>query len=608
MRARLLFAGCMILALTAAGQSSYFTDRVLSGERVLRAADVSPIGIRPFIPGLPGEKTLAFEVIGNTWYDTQTYNGGNLMNRVYEHPDGTIAATWMHQGFNSQPDRGSAYNYFDGSAWAGQVPHLGNDTRNGHPCYAPWGPNGEILAHYQYVAGDGVIKLLRRETKGTGAWTESILAPPDGNYSLVWHSMMTSGPNHEYIHMLALVYDDPYEGQDDALLYYRSSDGGVTWEINGVIIEGLGSGYFTAISSLKYAWANPVGNTIAFTYGFDHFDGLVFKSTNNGDTWEKIKVYESPYTPFNLPSMTPAFGCGDGSSAIALDSQGNAHVAFSRMRQIYDTESTPPGGWYFYPVTEGIIYWNESMPILDSTTVSSYTLEFLEEGGNLAGWVIPDTTLEVSSAQPNYGVGLTTGPMFGIDAEDNLFLTWAALTPEYTNGEFFFRHIYSNASFDGGVTWTGIKDLTGDFIFSWSECVFPAIAPWVDDKVRVVFQEDYTPGTGSGEENFIDFIDFPKDYFVGVAEPTEPAGLQVSACYPNPASGSVSLKLGLTGSSHVQVAIATLGGQLVRTTDQGTLPAGNHTVTIGLAGIAPGVYFCSVDANGTRVTRKLVVN
>ena len=29
--------------------------------------------------------------------------------------------------------------------------------------------------------------------------------------------MMTSGANHEYIHLLALVYDDPYIGQDDAL-------------------------------------------------------------------------------------------------------------------------------------------------------------------------------------------------------------------------------------------------------------------------------------------------------------------------------------------------------------------------------------------------------
>ena len=80
-------------------------------------------------PPVPGEKILGLTTIGNTWYDAQTYNAGNLMNRVYEHPDGTIGAIWMHQGAQGTPDRGSAYNYFNGSAWTGQAPHLGATGR-----------------------------------------------------------------------------------------------------------------------------------------------------------------------------------------------------------------------------------------------------------------------------------------------------------------------------------------------------------------------------------------------------------------------------------------------------------------------------------------------
>jgi len=61
------------------------------------------------------------------------------------------------------------------------------------------------------------------------------------------------------------------------------------------------------------------------------------------------------------------------------------------MLHVYDVVTNPPGAWYFYPTTEGMIYWNESMPMLDSTVISSYTLENLEAWGNLVGWVVPDT-------------------------------------------------------------------------------------------------------------------------------------------------------------------------------------------------------------------------
>jgi hypothetical protein len=530
------------------------------------------------------------------------------MNRVYEYPDGTIGATWMHQGAQGTPDRGSAYNYFTGTAWTGQVPHLGSDPRNGHPCYQPWGPNGEIIAHYQYIAGDGVIKLLKRETKGTGTWQETILYPPEGNYSLVWHSMVTSGPNHEYIHILAYVYDDPYMGQDDALLYYRSSDGGESWDINGVIIDGLDASYFPTISSLRYTWAQPVGNTIAFTYGFDHFDGLIFKSEDNGTTWEKIKVYEAPYSPFDLPDISNIFGGGDGSSAIVLDSQGKAHVAFSRMLHIYDVVSNPPGGWYFYPATEGMIYWNESMPMLDSTVISSYTLENLEAWGNLVGWVVPDTgTITLPDGQPNYGVGLTSGPQLGIDADDNLFLAWSALAPLFSNGDFFFRHIYSNGSFDGGESWTGIKDMTGTIEFSGSECVYPAIAPIVDDEIQLVFQEDFTPGTGSGEENLIDHMNFPKEFFVGISSPEQPAIMNCTGFFPNPAREFSSLEVILEQASDIKISISTIEGKVVRHEAIGTRQKGRSRISVDLSGMAPGIYFCTISSGTDNVTKKLIL-
>lgn len=610
MKRVLLIFPVILLTIGGFGQTRHVTGSLQRGDAVQVSSPQHPgadlPGIRPFVPGQKSSNPL---VIGNTWYDTQTYNSGNLMNRMYEFPDGTLGATWMYKAVSGTPDRGTAYNYNNGASWTGASLHLGNDANNGFPSYAPWGPTGEIIAHYQYVAGDGPVKLLRRAVKGTGAWIESELPPPPGNYSLVWQSMITSGPQHEFIHVLALVYDDPYQGQDDALLYYRSSNGGVTWEINGMQIDGLGSAYFKTISSLHYSWAQPVGNTIAFSYGFGGFDGLAFKSTDNGNNWQKMVVYQAPWTPFDIPDQTPVFGAGDGTSAIALDSQGKVHMAFGRMLWFYDVVTTPPGGWYYYPTsTEGLMYWNESMPPLDSTSVSSYTLDLLAAGGNLAAWIVPDTIpLNIASDQPHYGVGLTSQPQLAIDAADNMFLVYSAISPENMVDAYYLRNIYCNASFDGGNSWTGIKKLTTDFQFIFSECVFPAVAPKVDQTIHVVFQEDFNPGTGAGDENFMEYLNFPKDFFVGTHEVQQQEPFSVSQSYPNPARLMTRFRVQLDKPAIVSVDIANLTGQTCFHESYGTLLSGNHNLELNLSGLEKGVYCVVVRANENKLTRKLVI-
>lgn len=608
MKKQILFLTLLLIMAEAIAQNSHVSDKWKPANPVLFQPQATPDGILLNAgPLIPGQKIIDVTLIGNTWYDTQTYNSGNMMNRIYQHSDGTIGATWMLKGSGGVPDRGTAYNYQDGTTWTGAVPHLGGDPNNGFPSYAPWGPAGEVVAHYQYIAGEGPIKILRREVKGEGVWQESVLDPPAGNYSIVWHSMITSGPNHEYIHLLALVYDDPYQGQDDALLYYRSPDGGVTWDINGVVIEGLGATDFLAISSLKYSWAQPAGNTIAFTYGFDYFDGLVFKSTDNGDTWEKILVYQSPYTPFNVPDLTPVYGSGDGTSAIALDSQGMVHVVFGRMLWFHDIATGT--GWYYYPTsTEGLIYWNENMPTLDSTTVSSYTLDFLEAGGNLVGWLVGDTAaLQIPTDQPHYGVSLTSMPQLGIDADDNLFLGYSALAPDFFSGVYYFRHLYSNASFNGGSTWNGIKDLTEGVMFWYSECVFPGVSPIVEDEVHVIFQEDFTPGTGSGEECFINHMNFPESFFVGIPQAEKTSGFDVSQNYPNPAFKSTRFELKMDKPAEVTVTVINLVGQAVQRMDLGTLSSGTNRISLDLSGLPAGMYSYCVEIDGEWMTRMMIV-
>lgn len=605
MRKMLCFVTLFALVIIGFAQPQRGNDFKLLNEKVAKLPDVGPDGpdlsVINFFPGQ--NDNISYTIVGNTYFDTQT-NSGNLMNRIYEFADGTIGATWMHIGEGGTPDRGTAYNYFNGTQWGTQNPHLGSDARTGFPSYAPWGPNGEIMAQYKYVAGGGSVKILRRETKGIGEWQESVLMPPTGNYSLVWQSIITSGANHEFVHMLALVYDDPYLGQDDALLYYRSPDGGITWDINGVVIDGLGADYFTGMSGLAYSWAQPVGNTLAFAYGFNAFDGLLFKSNDNGSTWQKTVVYDSPFDPLNVPANIELYGGGDGTSAVALDSQGNAHIVFSRMMHLYENSA-----WYYTPLgSEGIIYWNETMPALDTTIISTYTLENLRNAGNLVGWITGNVT--IASTQPNYGVGLTSHPQLSINANDEISLVYGAISPESKLEDIYYRHLYFARSSNGGETWSDPYNLNDGVEFAFSECVFPAVAPHYDTKLQVLFQEDYTPGTGTGfglgEENYMQFLELVL-YTTELKDSDPAARFEVSQNFPNPAHNTTQLCIKLDKSSLVSIAITDVAGRIRKVTEKRNMVAGMNYYTLDVSDLRSGVYYYTVIVDDQRVTRKLVV-
>ena len=62
------------------------------------------------------KQALTEKIIGVTKYDLQS--NGSCQNRVYRFSDGTIGAAWtmgsINPGFS---DRGTGYNYFDGTNW-----------------------------------------------------------------------------------------------------------------------------------------------------------------------------------------------------------------------------------------------------------------------------------------------------------------------------------------------------------------------------------------------------------------------------------------------------------------------------------------------------------
>ena len=72
------------------------------------------------------------ELIATTYYDQQT--NASTQNRIYYFDDGTIGATltWGMEP-SSYPDRGTGYNYFDGTSWLAFPTERIESMRTGWP-------------------------------------------------------------------------------------------------------------------------------------------------------------------------------------------------------------------------------------------------------------------------------------------------------------------------------------------------------------------------------------------------------------------------------------------------------------------------------------------
>ncbi len=76
---------------------------------------------------------------------------------------------------------------------------------------------------------------------------------------------------------------------------------------------------------------------------------------------------------------------------------------------------------------------------------------------------------------------------------------------------------------------------------------------------------------------------------------------------PNPFTGSTAINYELTEDCRVLIRIFDHAGRTIKEVDQGYKPAGNHRQTIDLQSLRPGMYLCSLEANGiTSGTQKLL--
>lgn len=566
-------------------------------------------------------EVITEDIIGTTFYDLQT--NGSLQNRMYCYDDGSIGATWtMGIQAIAFADRGTGYNYYDGSVRQAQPTARIETFRAGWPSYAAWGPNGEIVVSHDFT--NLKLDFMTRANKGTGTWDQKIFNYSNGPATLAWPRMITSGPDHNTIHLLANS-DGAYLGQPFALLYSRSLDGGASWDIENVVLDGTGADYYTEITADQYVWANPVGDTIAFLVASAFHDLFMMKSEDNGDSWVKTVIWEHPYPLFDFNTMTmdTVFTC-DNSASIAIDLNGMCHVVFGINRVMVPTITSPPGGYNFFPYVDGIAYWNEDMPTFSNDLNAlappqyGYPTSELVEDVNYIGWtqdvdgdgVITFITTPTGFPMAYREFGLSTMPTISISSDNTIAVIFSSTTETFDNFSYNFKKLWLTVK-SPGQDWGYFEPLTFDIIHIFDESIYPDAFPtWDGNSVNLIYNNDGTPGTALDSDhdyqaNYTTYMN--ADLPVGINE--KPSISEESLVLsPNPTNGLVNASYSIVSASNVTFVVSDISGRAVFSKALGWKDAGDYRYNFNLENLSRGIYYVSLKTNQREISKKLVIN
>lgn len=580
-----------------------------------------------------------------TQYDLQSNSA--IGNRMYAWEDGSVAvvATWDGIGSNtsSWPDRGTGYNYYDGSSWGDMPEARFENEKTGWPSICGY-QGGEILANHS-----SGVNIYWRPTKGEGDWTKlttladwtwpRVACTEDGTLQLV--CCQSTSVNVENI-----------------VGYFTSTDGGNTWT-QVAFFDNLNTEYNKLIAADDYVMAVN-GNDVAVLFNSAFYDIFYAISHDSGATWEKKVIAACPMGVLDWNNVTltdnDTVWASDNSGSIAIGNDGTVHVAFGLGRVRPSSETV--GSYNYWPYTVGIVYWNsnyeneqggnEILPMgqwsvdaehpewalngeggINNTLCYDRLIEmawagYLESGDpadinpnlNIFGWASekePGTPASWSDLwDNNWGVyrtiGISTLPVVCVDDNNNVVVFFNSLSDARVHGEknFYFRSAFMH------------RRVNGVWMAPNTEYSFTSEAHNIMHLVDEIYATFGCPNTVNGAYWFAYSADNGLGLFLDedqtevtdntlyVLKLTDIDGVEetkdvVYSIFPNPATDYICISS--EANVNANITFVNLAGQTVKSINK-SLAMGQNTVSIDLES---GVYFCTVTANGFSKTTKVVV-
>ena len=604
-----------------------------------------------------------FENVGNV--RGMTYNQNDLdyttvdwqtntasKNWTMHFPDGCLGFTWIASFEGDYSDRGTGIGIYNPNTDEWTTSNgLVEDHKTGFGSAARFKDNGIVVVSRNPITLTCEVYIIEdKDNLPTNSLSPIFIMKDE--YNPHFPTVMCTGPNHDHIHILVTALNQEINGQQNPYFYYRSMDGGQTWE-EDLTIEYLGRDYSPGYGSGSdaYFMENTGGNELNIVVNTGRGDGVVLTSLDEGNTWNRTEFYHHP--GIDVDYGEAIFLYPRWTSAL-WDNERNLHVAYEWNGRTGDPTSTS-----YYPGMGGVAYWNSVMPykgdgvangfdpnnplppvkdhpfIMDSAYIYQdiYASWWLwsdaphEMWSEYIGYPTPLDENEQPLADPyqaeefnmydhgmsnhgHYNGGVCEMPVLMMTPNgDMMVAVWMSLDDHHLNGgasnDLIFFKLFTRASFDNGVTWTPMRQITDDFMFQYTEFVYPqaAIDP-INNQLVVVVQADGEPdsfliGTGGDTDQFDNlFTALTFDLndlfgYDGIGEGPMMNNTTLSV-YPNP----VSERLTVTLNQEDEVVIYNMMGQTVSSFQGHT---GINTVDV--SNMSSGIYFISAGS----ATQKFIV-
>ncbi len=598
-------------------------------------------GVGDDFPSTIGTK----HVVGKTTYDLQT--NGALQNRLMLTGNEIHAAWTMSQetgviATSAFADRGTGYAYYNGTAWgAPPTSRLEGSTRTGFGAMGING-NGDLM----YASHSAAYNIML-STKGTSGWN-TVQTSLSNTSTAIWPDIATSG---NWLYVIAASQDSltKSNGIRNGYFFSRSNDNGATWLDNMIpmpLIDSVGH-YRGGGNSYSIAARDSI---VVICFGDIGNDLTMLKSTDYGATWTKKVVWDWPLDNFDFASMnmtdtnndnTPdTLYTVDGAFDVAIDKDGETHVAFSTLRVYKDGTTT---GYSYFMFTSGMRYYNS---IVDSVAEvdNIFTLHHALCDGDSTFNTIPNYT-STNPGDANYNtISLLTMPQVSVNENnDEVYITYTAIVdgdqteidiahPYWLGSSGIdgqpYRDVMVLASNDKGANWGYPVNISRTAHY---EEAFPSVPERISGTdLHVLYQGDIEPGTilqndDTYDSDFENWMIYQKvaiaDIFAANTNISAPCGqfelpLAISNLnttingtvnvYPNPATDFINVELTLNNMAQsVSYEIYDMTGRMIAQVKRANISI--DKAQINVQSLSAGSYILKINADNAISSHKVNV-
>ena len=111
------------------------------------------------------------------------------------------------------------------------------------------------------------------------------------NTKIYWNRASVGGVDNNMIHMIALTTGAPVNGMERTLLYFRSSDGGLSWDIQDMSLPTVDSTNLSFIFADSYAIDSKDSIVVIAVFN-DFNDSFILKSSDYGISWTRTNFID----------------------------------------------------------------------------------------------------------------------------------------------------------------------------------------------------------------------------------------------------------------------------------------------------------------------------